>query len=53
MCIRDRIDRVDLADRAVLAGGQGRFVVLGAVDDAGLQRGVDIAVGHGLSLIHI
>ena len=41
------IDRVDLADLAVLAGGQGRFVVLGAVDDAGLQRGVDIAVGHG------
>ena len=41
------VHRVDLADLAVLAGGQGGLVVLGAVNDAGLQRGVNVAVGHG------
>ena len=41
------VNGVDLAHFAVLAGGQCGFVVFGAVNDAGLQGGIHIAVRHG------
>ena len=36
-----------LADFAMFAGGKCCFIVLSAVDNAGLERGIYIAVGHG------
>ena len=36
-----------LADFAMLAGGKCCFIVLSAVDNAGLERGIYIAVGRG------
>ena len=38
--------RVELRDLVVLGRFEGRPVVLGAVDDAGLQAGIDLAEGH-------
>ena len=36
-----------LADFAMFAGGKCCFIVLSAVNNAGLERGIYIAVGHG------
>ena len=38
---------VILADIAVAVVGQGQLVVLGTIQDAGLQGGVDITEAHG------
>ena len=36
-----------LADLAVLSGGKRGLIALRSVDDAGLEGGIHIAVGHG------